>query len=122
MTTHQIENLAVMFRLNDPNIFHVSTFESMEKLGLLFYLGVLNGTPKNHQKKRWEIRQQIGRLLEQKAKDADLLHHLETLAKDCEQNLKDIGGCDHSVGICCCDEIRNLEQAREAIKRAKGLA
>jgi hypothetical protein len=26
-----------------------------------------------------------------------------------KEEIETIGGCDHSVGICCCNDIKNLE-------------
>ena|SRR5690242_12179092 len=50
----------------------------------------------------------------------ELLAALKAVTDDAEQAIKDIGGCDHSVGICCCDIIGNVEHARTAIAKAEG--
>ncbi len=39
---------------------------------------------------------------------------------DLKENLEAIGGCDHSVGICCCEIVRNLEDLQDAIAEAEG--
>lgn len=39
--------------------------------------------------------------------------------RDLKQNIEDIGGCDHSVGICCCDQIRTVEEFAEVIRCEK---
>jgi len=36
------------------------------------------------------------------------------------QHMKDIGGCDHSVGICCCDDERRIDAMRAALAKARG--
>lgn len=33
-----------------------------------------------------------------------------------EGTLKDLGGCDHSVGICYCDIIRDVAEAQDVIR------
>lgn len=33
-----------------------------------------------------------------------------------EQHLNDLGGCDHSVGICLCDDRRAIEQAKATLE------
>jgi hypothetical protein len=40
---------------------------------------------------------------------------LQETTEECEQLLKDIGGCDHSVGICCCELIAKIGRARAAL-------
>ena len=54
-----------------------------------------------------------------KAINAELVRALETVIPDCAQNIADIGGCDHSVNICCCDLIEHLEQARATLEKAR---
>ncbi len=51
----------------------------------------------------------------------DLLAALKLLLEDCKASIKDIGGCDHSVGICACELVRNCEQAEAAIRKATEL-
>ena len=34
-----------------------------------------------------------------------------------EQTLKDMGGCDHSVNICCCQDQALVDQGRAVLKR-----
>ena len=41
---------------------------------------------------------------------------------DLQQNIEDICGCDHNVGICCCDQIRNVVDFAEAVIFAGGNA
>jgi hypothetical protein len=57
------------------------------------------------------------------AAEGDLLGEavrcLRLLLEGCEQSLKDIGGCDHQVGICCCGLISNIEAARAILKKVK---
>lgn len=35
-----------------------------------------------------------------------------------QQTINDLGGCDHSVGVCMCEDIRLAEDLDEAIKGA----
>ena len=48
-----------------------------------------------------------------------LLANLKVATQDLKKYLEDIGGCDHSVGICCCDISRNLESALAVIAEAE---
>ncbi len=48
-----------------------------------------------------------------------LLASCEALAEIVKEELKEIGGCDHSVGICCCGIARELEAALELIAGTK---
>lgn len=68
MKAIELETLAVMFRNNDPNLWHVSTFEVMQAAELLYYYGMLRGIPQRHTQRRRELREQIAYALEQKAK------------------------------------------------------
>lgn len=43
----------------------------------------------------------------------------EHLEWSSQQN-KDMGGCDHDVGICMCADIRKVEEFAYAIRHAKG--
>lgn len=45
-----------------------------------------------------------------------ILDSLQKLEAQAAENLRDIGGCDHSVGICCCRWVRELEDAQEILK------
>ena len=54
------------------------------------------------------------------AKAPELIEVVESLLTVAKQTLKDIGGCDHSVGICCCDLIRKIEVAEEVLNAANG--
>ena len=49
-----------------------------------------------------------------------LLEALKQAADWMEEELKNIGGCDHSVGICCCGDYSMLESFRELIAKAEG--
>jgi hypothetical protein len=42
------------------------------------------------------------------------------LARKMRQMLKDLGGCDHSVGICYCSLITSLDYLETAIQKIKG--
>ena len=48
------------------------------------------------------------------------------LTSNLKESLEDAGGCDHSVGICYCQDIQLIEDAnnildlRETIKKATG--
>lgn len=44
-----------------------------------------------------------------------LLEAAKALLEDCKETLRDGGGCDHSVGICWCANIKRIEQAESAI-------
>ena len=33
------------------------------------------------------------------------------LLEEARQYVDEVGGCDHPVGICCCDVIRKIERA-----------
>lgn len=79
-----------------------------------------NGTP---------LREEVCRVLTNEAGDAnarliaaapDLLFHLKVAAKFYQDELKEIGGCDHPVNICCCDIVRELEDIQDAIAKAEG--
>jgi len=48
----------------------------------------------------------------------ELLAALQATTAECERYLKDIGDCDHSVGVCCCELKRTIETARAAIASA----
>lgn len=37
--------------------------------------------------------------------------------KELEQLVKDIGGCDHAVGICCCGTIRLIEDGKVLLQQ-----
>lgn len=40
---------------------------------------------------------------------------LANCVADCKEALNAYGGCDHSVGICSCEEIRHIEEAEVAL-------
>lgn len=51
----------------------------------------------------------------------ELLKALQAIIPHIEEYIKDIGGCDHAVGICCCHLIRDAEQASAVIARAQAV-
>lgn len=51
---------------------------------------------------------------------AALVAALEDLHKRHALTVKECGGCDHSVGICWCEDIRALDNAEAALKQARG--
>ena len=44
----------------------------------------------------------------------NVMFSLTELIEELQQMVKELGGCDHSVGICMCDTIRKLETAQSA--------
>ena len=56
--------------------------------------------------------------------EADLLGEalraLCETAAQCEAWIKDAGGCDHSVGICMCEEIAQVARAGAVLAKASG--
>jgi hypothetical protein len=52
--------------------------------------------------------------------EAELLKSLAKLVAIVEFYHSEEGGCDHSVGICLCGEIADLEEAKELLARMKG--
>jgi len=48
----------------------------------------------------------------------DLLEALQRSIGALENVIKDAGGCDHSVGICMCYELRIVADGRAAIAKA----
>ena len=67
MSNDQMHNLAVMFRVNDPNLGHVSTFEAMTEIGLAYLFGHFMGIPKRHWRKRLRLANNIATEIEKKA-------------------------------------------------------
>lgn len=63
----QLLQLAVMFRTNDPNLGHVSTFDSMTDAGLAYTYGLFRAIPKHHRRKRSAMAESIASQLERKA-------------------------------------------------------
>lgn len=51
--------------------------------------------------------------------DAEVLVAFKAVTHDAEQAIKEAGGCDHSVGICMCKEIRHVQISHDIIKRAE---
>lgn len=52
-----------------------------------------------------------------KAAKAELATELRPAIEMGRELLAEIGGCDHSVGICACNDIAALDQADAALKR-----
>ena len=68
MNPIELEQLAVMFRANDPNLAHVSVLNQMEQAGLAYTYGVFRGTPPYHKRERARLRASIADTLCRKAK------------------------------------------------------
>lgn len=69
--------------------------------------GALHGMTKKIRAERDLLKEQIKELREA----------LEQVTADAASWLGDAGGCDHSVGICMCSEIKHLEQARAVLQK-----
>jgi len=50
----------------------------------------------------------------------DLFDALTMALEELKITLKEIGPCDHSVNICCCNLIRTIEKTEAALQKAKG--
>ena len=70
MKSHDLCNLAVIFRCNYDDVNHVSTLELITRAGLAFSYGVMRGTPERYTRKRREMRERIADALEKKAQEA----------------------------------------------------
>lgn len=70
MSRLEYENLAIMFRRNDPNLGHVSILNAMNKAGLAYIYGVLRATPRHHKQKQAILRKAIAFALDDKARAA----------------------------------------------------
>jgi len=70
MKSHDLCNLAVIFRCNSSDVNHVSTFELITQAGLAFTYGVYRGTPERYTHKRRQMRNEIADALERKAQEA----------------------------------------------------
>jgi len=70
MRSHDLCNLAVIFRCNSSGVNHVSTLELITQAGLAFLYGVLRGTPERYTRKRRQMRETIADALERKAQEA----------------------------------------------------
>ena len=44
------------------------------------------------------------------------LNILRAVTDRLQSYITDSGGCDHPVGICCCDDIRVMESAYELMR------
>jgi hypothetical protein len=47
----------------------------------------------------------------------EIVFALKQAIEDSEATLEITGGCDHSVGICACDEIANLARMKRIVKQ-----
>lgn len=68
MKAIELEQLAVMFRTNDPNLGHVSVLEQMNEAGLAYMYGVFRGTPKRYRKERQRLANAIANRLSEMAR------------------------------------------------------
>lgn len=64
----ELEQLAVMFRCNSPNLAHVDTFDAITEAGLAYTYGLYRATPRHHKRKLRAMRETIASALERKAK------------------------------------------------------
>ena len=64
-----LEQLAVMFRTNDPNLGHYSTFDAIMDAGLSYSYGLFRAIPKHHRRKRRQMAETIASQLDRKAKN-----------------------------------------------------
>ena len=70
MKSHDLHNLAVIFRCNYDDINHGSTLDRLTACGMAFSYGVLSGTPERYTRKRRQMRERIADALEKKAQEA----------------------------------------------------
>jgi len=68
MKAHELDNLAVMFRTNDPNLGHCSTLEKMLKADMAYSYGLYRGMPERYTRARARLRATIADTLSRKAK------------------------------------------------------
>lgn len=52
-------------------------------------------------------------------RERELVELLKAHLAHTTQSIKDIGGCDHSVGICCCDMIRDCDAASALLAKPR---
>lgn len=64
MKAIELEQLAVMFRTDDPNLGHVSTLESMTRAGLAYTYGLYRAIPKHHKRRARKMRETIANQLD----------------------------------------------------------
>ena len=67
--------------------------------------------------KQYKVATDIFKKLVTEYKDENerMRNSLTTLFTHCKQYLEEAGGCDHSVGICCCGMIDDIEEAAEIL-------
>lgn len=63
-----LETLAVMFRVNDPNLAHVDVWNAMSEAGLAYTYGLFRAIPRHHRRKRQQMANSIADELSRKAK------------------------------------------------------
>lgn len=68
MNAIELEQLAVMFRVSDPNLGHVDVLKVMTEAGLAYSYGYFRGIPLHHRQKRKQWANAIAGNLERKAK------------------------------------------------------
>jgi hypothetical protein len=100
---NQIENLAVI-EYGEHTALHCTGNKHLDEV---------KHTQTLFRQMYWEIK----RLREV---NTDMYEALKALRDDAAKALEESGGCDHSVGICACPEIRNLEMADKALAKAEG--
>jgi hypothetical protein len=66
MSKTDIEQLAVLFRVNDPNLGHVSVWDKLHQLDLAYTYGLYRGTPERYTQKRRKLRELIAVELDRK--------------------------------------------------------
>ena len=71
---------------------------------------------REEEKKLGKLRAEVARLREQ---NAALVKALAKATELLDQDNAELGGCDHSVGICMCEQIRAVEDARAVIAKAE---
>ena len=59
------------------------------------------------------------KLTAEREKVKQLREALEKILADAKQAYQDAGGCDHSVGICMCNESNNIEHAASVLEKTK---
>ncbi len=66
-TKPRFRQLAVMFRVNDPNLGHCSTFDTITEAGLAYSYGLFRAIPKRNRNKRQDLAVAIASQLDRKA-------------------------------------------------------
>lgn len=67
----------------------------------------------------WSVREKINFLIQevekQESKNRGLINITKELVEFAEEEVKEIGGCDHDVNICCCGIYSMIDRAKEMI-------